>query len=93
MTNPLAKLVKLMTPKRRWAQFSVATMLLVVTALCIWLADYVRPVRRFERQLRDPREEERVLAAQRLGFLGPEARSAAKSLLRTMNDGSARVRK
>jgi hypothetical protein len=68
-------------------------MLLVVTALCIWLADYVRPVRRFERQLRDPREEERVLAAQRLGFLGPEARSAAKSLLRTMNDGSARVRK
>jgi hypothetical protein len=38
MAKPLAKLVALITPKRRWAQFSLATMFAVVTTLCIWLA-------------------------------------------------------
>ena len=38
MAKPLAKLVALITPKRRWAQFSLATMFVVVTALCVWLS-------------------------------------------------------
>ncbi|HVC95631.1 MAG TPA: hypothetical protein VND64_18200 [Pirellulales bacterium] len=40
MNDALAKLVALLTPKRRWAQFSLATMFIVVTALCVWLGDY-----------------------------------------------------
>jgi hypothetical protein len=38
MAKPLAKLVAVITPKRRWAQFSLATLLAVVTVLCVWLA-------------------------------------------------------
>src|SRR4029077_3844228 len=38
MAKPLAKLVALITPKRRWAQYSLATMFVVVTALCVWMA-------------------------------------------------------
>ena len=66
-------------------------MLLAVTVLCVWLADYVSPVRRLERQLRDPNENRRELAAERLGYLGPEARSATNSLLRATNDASSSV--
>jgi len=36
MAKPIAKLVALLTPKRRWAQFSLATMLFAVTATCVW---------------------------------------------------------
>lgn len=54
------QLVSLLRPKRRWAQFSLGTMLLAVTLLCVWLADYVSPVRRLERQLGDPNENRRV---------------------------------
>ena len=41
MATPLAKLVKLLTPKRRWAQFSLATMFVLVAVAampCGWLA-------------------------------------------------------
>jgi hypothetical protein len=38
MAKPIAKLVSLLTPKRRWSQFSLASMLAVVTGLCVWLA-------------------------------------------------------
>jgi len=38
MAKPIAKLLSIMTPKRRWAQFSLATMLLVVTVLCVSLS-------------------------------------------------------
>ena len=38
MAISLAKFSALLTPKRRWAQFSVATMMIVVTVLCVWLA-------------------------------------------------------
>jgi hypothetical protein len=41
VAKPFAVTVKLITPKRRWAQFSLATMFVVVTALCVgcaWLA-------------------------------------------------------
>jgi HEAT repeat protein len=86
------KLLTLPKPKRRWAQFSLGTMLLAVTALCIWLADYVHPVSRLARKLRDPDKVEREIAAKRLGYLGPEARSATKSLLRAMDDESKGVR-
>jgi hypothetical protein len=33
MAKPIAKLVYLLTPKRRWAQFSLATMFVVVTVI------------------------------------------------------------
>jgi hypothetical protein len=38
MTKPLAKLRSMLTPKRRWAQFSLATLLAVMTLLCVWLS-------------------------------------------------------
>ncbi|HVC97535.1 MAG TPA: hypothetical protein VND64_27885 [Pirellulales bacterium] len=38
MAKPLAKLVALLTPKRRWAQFSLATMFVVVTLCCVGVA-------------------------------------------------------
>jgi hypothetical protein len=44
--KPLARLVALITPKRRWAQFSLATMFVVVTALCVWLAVVVNRAQR-----------------------------------------------
>jgi len=34
MANALTKLVPLIKPKRRWAQFSLASMFVVVTVLC-----------------------------------------------------------
>jgi hypothetical protein len=37
MVKPLAKLISMLTPKRRWAQFSLASMFVVVTVLCVWL--------------------------------------------------------
>jgi hypothetical protein len=40
MAKPLAKLISMLTPKRRWAQFSLFTMFVVVTVLCVplvWL--------------------------------------------------------
>jgi len=33
MARPLAKLVSLIKPKRRWAQFSLGTMFLVIAGL------------------------------------------------------------
>jgi hypothetical protein len=38
MPRPFANIVALLTPKRRWAQFSLGSMLIVITALCVWLA-------------------------------------------------------
>jgi hypothetical protein len=38
MARPISKLVNLLKPKRRWAQFSLATMFVVVTVLCVWLS-------------------------------------------------------
>ena len=35
MAKPLPKLLLMLTPKRRWAQFSLLTMLVVVTVLCV----------------------------------------------------------
>ena len=35
MARPLAKLLSMRTPKRRWAQFSLATLFVVVTTLCV----------------------------------------------------------
>jgi hypothetical protein len=94
MPRALAKIGAVITPKRRWAQFSLGTMLLVVAAICIWLADYVRPVRRLERQLlRDPDTVERVIAAQRLGYMGSDARSTTKSLLCAMKTDSSDLRR
>jgi hypothetical protein len=45
----LARIVKLLTPKRRWAQFSLATMFLVVSLLCVGLALVVGPAERQRR--------------------------------------------
>lgn len=38
MAKPIARFVRLLMPKRRWAQFSLGTMFVVVTGLCIPLA-------------------------------------------------------
>ena len=38
MANPPAKLVRPPTPKRRWGQFSLGTLFVVVTAWGTWLA-------------------------------------------------------
>jgi hypothetical protein len=46
MAKPLAKLVSMLTPKRRWAQFSLATMFVAVTVLCVWLAVVVNRANR-----------------------------------------------
>jgi hypothetical protein len=46
MAKPLAKLVKRLTPKRRWAQFSLFTMFVVVTVLCVWLSVVVNRAHR-----------------------------------------------
>lgn len=93
MAGRIAKTLSFLTPKRRWLQFSLGTMLLAVTLLCVWLADYVSPVRKLERQLNDPDVAERVIAAQRLGYMGPVARSATKSLLRAMEHRNADLRR
>jgi hypothetical protein len=46
MAKPIAKLLSMLTPNRRWAQFSLATMFVVVTVLCVWLAAQVRRANR-----------------------------------------------
>jgi hypothetical protein len=43
MAKPIAKLVTLLTPKRRWAQFSLATMLVVVSLLSVGLSLAIAP--------------------------------------------------
>ncbi len=49
MAKPLAKLVKLLAPKWRWGQFSLATMFVVVTALSGVSSSSVRLVTRVTR--------------------------------------------
>jgi hypothetical protein len=49
VANLFARIVKLLTPKRRWAQFSLATLFAVVTVLCVGLALVVVPVERQRR--------------------------------------------
>jgi hypothetical protein len=46
MLKPLAKLLSMLTPKRRWAQFSLGTMFVVVTVLCVWLGVVVNRAHR-----------------------------------------------
>jgi len=44
MAKPPVKLLSILRPKRRWAQFSLATLLVVVTVLCFgctWLVNQV----------------------------------------------------
>jgi hypothetical protein len=49
MNRPLAKLVDLLIPKRRWAQFSLSTLFVVVTVLCVGLRLVVVPAERQRR--------------------------------------------
>jgi hypothetical protein len=46
MARPLAKLLSMLTPKRRWAQFSLASLFVVVTILCVWLSVVVNRAHR-----------------------------------------------
>src|SRR6266849_8492555 len=46
MAKPLSKLISMLTPKRRWAQFSLASMFVVVTVLCVWLSVVVNRAHR-----------------------------------------------
>jgi hypothetical protein len=81
-----------MKPKRRWFQFSLCTLFIVVTLYGVWLGDRVDPVRRLERQLVAESEEARVLAARKLGALGSRGKAAEASLVRALDDPSSRVR-
>ena len=58
MAKPLAKIASVLTPKRRWAQFSLGTMFIVVTVFCVWLAVLVN---------RAHRQREAVAAIEQLG--------------------------
>jgi hypothetical protein len=49
MAKPVAKLLSMLTPKRRWAQFSLLTLLAVVTVLCVVLSLVVVPAERQRR--------------------------------------------
>ncbi len=46
MAKPIAKLISMLKPKRRWAQFSLASMFVVVTVLCVWLSVVVNRAHR-----------------------------------------------
>jgi hypothetical protein len=68
MAKPLAKLVALITPKRRWAQFSLAAAMAVVTVICVWLAVVVN---------RAHRQRDAVAAIDGLNFIHPRWRTLA----------------
>jgi hypothetical protein len=50
MLIPTIKLVttiiRMLTPKRRWVQFSLSTLFVVMTAICVWLSAHMRAVNR-----------------------------------------------
>src|SRR5258708_9914822 len=46
MAKPFVNLVAMLTPKRRWAQFSLGTMLIVVIAVCVSLSVWVHRAQR-----------------------------------------------
>jgi hypothetical protein len=46
MVKPFDRIINLLTPKRRWAQFSLGTMFVVVTGICVWLAFQVNRAHR-----------------------------------------------
>jgi hypothetical protein len=68
----LARFLKLITPKRRWAQFSLATMFVVLTVLCVGLALVVVPA---ERQRRAVAAIEAV--GGRVGYFGLDQKASA----------------
>jgi hypothetical protein len=91
---------------RPWSSVGLRAMLLAATVLCVSVTAFLTPARRLEpqaaaqseevreleRQLRDPAEDVRESAAERLGDLGPGASSAAKSLLQATEDINMNVR-
>jgi HEAT repeat protein len=92
MAKPFVNLLSRITPKRRWFQFSLCTLFIAVTLFGVWLGDWVDPVRKLERQLRDESEQVRTSAAQKLGALGSGGKAAEGSLVLSLNDQSLRVR-
>jgi hypothetical protein len=58
MVKPFDRIINLLTPKRRWAQFSLGTMFVVVTGICVWLAFQVN---------RAHRQAVAVIAIRRMG--------------------------
>ncbi|HVC94629.1 MAG TPA: HEAT repeat domain-containing protein [Pirellulales bacterium] len=92
MYAPLAKVVSLLTPKRRWFQFSLLTMFAVVTIFGLWLGHWVDPASQLRRQLHDESEGVRDEAAKRLGRMGRKARTAESSLVAALKDESSDVR-
>jgi len=91
MFKRVAKVVLQRKLERLCTQFSLGMMLLVLIAPCAWSADDVGLVRSLEKQLRDPNEDVREFAAQRLGYMGRDASSAASSLLQATDDDSSQV--
>jgi hypothetical protein len=51
MAKPFAVIVDVVTPKRRWAQFSLGTMFIVVAQLCVWMAVKVNRAHALRRAL------------------------------------------
>ncbi|HUY31505.1 MAG TPA: hypothetical protein VMV69_01895 [Pirellulales bacterium] len=92
MVRFFAKVINLLKLKRRWLQFSLSTLFIVVTLFSVWLADRVNPVRRLERQLSDESEYARQEAARKLGCLGSQSKGAEASLVVALKDESAEVR-
>ncbi|HWB10593.1 MAG TPA: HEAT repeat domain-containing protein [Pirellulales bacterium] len=79
-------------PRRRWCQFSVTTLMLGITLLCLWLGDRVNPIRRLQQRLRDPSDQIRAEAVHKLGTMGEDAEWAERSVLTALHDESPLVR-
>ncbi|HUY36444.1 MAG TPA: HEAT repeat domain-containing protein [Pirellulales bacterium] len=92
MYAPLAKVVSLLKPKRRWFQFSLLTMFAVVTVFGVWLGHWVDPISKLCRQLHDESADVREEAAKRLGQMGSKARAAESSLVDALKDENSSVR-
>jgi len=92
MVSFVAKVIPLLKPKRRWLQFSLSTLFIVVTLFSVWLSNRVNPVRLLEQQLKDESEDVRHDATRKLGCLGRIGKGAVPSLVAALNDESTEVR-
>ncbi|HJT34057.1 MAG TPA: HEAT repeat domain-containing protein [Pirellulales bacterium] len=78
-------------PRRR-LQFSLRMLFVVVTLFALWLGDYVDPVRKLQRRLRDESQQVRLAAVHDLGRLSLEMASARAAIPAAFEDRSPLVR-
>ncbi len=86
MVTFVAMVIPLLKPKRRWLQFSLSTLFIVVTLFCVWLSNRVNPVRLLEQQLKDESEDVRHDAARKLSQGTPNGWTAPGSFMRGWRD-------